>query len=166
MIFIIEFSYEIIVLRKKMNLFLYSLIISNAAKKIEYNHGLAITLRLVFKILVGIFLANQRILWNLCKVITDRWENSKKWCGKKLEIIGGMVKFLIMRKIQSFMNSLTVQGCSNTIFESKLLSSVLILASQRKPSKWSIWTNRIRYQFRCYFHDRYIQHFYISTQGW
>ena len=29
------------------------MIISNAAKKIEYNHGLAITLRLVFKILIG-----------------------------------------------------------------------------------------------------------------
>ena len=141
---------------EKMNLILYFLIISNAAKKIEYNHGLAVTLRLIFKILVGIFLTNQWILWNLCKVITDRWENSKKWCGKKLEIIGGIVKFLIMKKIQSFMNSLTVQGCSNTISESKVLSSVLIWASQRKYSKWSIWTNRIRYQFRCNFHDRYI----------
>ena len=35
-----------------MNLILYFLIISNAAKKIEYNYGLPVTLRLVFKVLV------------------------------------------------------------------------------------------------------------------
>ena len=113
MIFIIGFFYEKIALRK-MNLILQFLIISTAAKKTDYNHGLAITLSLVLNMpLLWLAYQSETNLQNQCKVIIGRWENLKKWCGKRPGTIGGIVKFLIMRRIQLFMNSLTVQGCSN-----------------------------------------------------
>ena len=53
-----------------MNIFWYFLIISNAAKKNDYNHGLAITLSLIFKILGSHWLTNQKSCFeNLLKLL-------------------------------------------------------------------------------------------------
>ena len=59
MIFIIGFFYEKIALRK-MNLILQFLIISTAAKKTDYNHGLAITLSLVLNMRCCDWLTNRK----------------------------------------------------------------------------------------------------------